>query len=281
MTPLRRTGGPLDPAAVEEVRTLAGRATLADGVEPLGEQTLLDLTHPDAVHVAVEDGALVGYGQLGPRHGDARTVELVVAPDSRRRGIGSALLDALLAEARGARDTGEVGLWAHGSLPAARDLAHRRGLVPVRELWRMTRELPGAERQPEQEPIPGVRVRAFVPESDEQAWLAANAAAFAHHPDQGGLTGADLDARMREPWFDAEDLLLAEDAEGVVGFAWTKVTLPSAELYVLGVVPRAQGRGLGGALTRVALAHLERPGAPRAVLSTDADHHGIRRRESS
>jgi ribosomal-protein-alanine N-acetyltransferase len=51
--------------------------------------------------VAVEDGQIVGYGGLavnGPD--DAWVQNLAVRRDMHRRGIGRALLDALLAEAR-------------------------------------------------------------------------------------------------------------------------------------------------------------------------------------
>ncbi len=247
------------------------RATAHDGVEPLGEQTLLDLDHPDARHVVADDGGPVGYGQLGPERGGVRTAELVVAPHARGAGIGARLLTTLLA----ADPSTDLRLWAHGTLPAARSLAGRAGLHPVRELWQMGRELAGtAPAEPDAGPdLPdGVTLRPVDPDRDAEAWLAANAAAFAHHPEQGAMTRADLEARMAEPWFSPEDLLLAERDGALVGFAWSKVTPPLGELYVIGVVPEAQGEGLGGALTAAALAHLRRRGLERAVLFTDADN---------
>ncbi len=57
------------------------------------------------VLVAVEDGTVLGYGSFGdfrPYQGFRGTVEhsLYVAPAAQRRGVGRALLEALIAEAR-------------------------------------------------------------------------------------------------------------------------------------------------------------------------------------
>ena len=68
--------------------------------------------------------------------------------------------------------------------------------------------------------------------------------------EQGRLTVADLHERMEQPWFDAAGFLLVEDdATGeVVAFHWTKIEPGSraGEVYVVGVDPGYQGRGLGG-----------------------------------
>lgn len=308
--------GALDDEIAAEVRHLAELAGRHDGVEPLGEQTLLDLAAGHADHVLAEDGQLVGYGQLGPSRGGTRTAELVVAPSARGSGLGGRVLTSLLGHAGASGDANDGGasgdtsdgapatqirLWAHGSLPAASVLARRAHLTPVRELWRMARDLTPPEHDraesvspttspptshlpnpslptpsppttsPAAVPLPaGVQLRAFEPGRDEAAWLDINAAAFAHHPEQGTMTAADLAAREAEPWFEPGDLLLAERDGALLGFAWTKVAAAEGELYVLGVAPGAQGQGLGRALTAAALEHLRHRGATRAILFTDA-----------
>lgn len=126
----------------------------------------------------------------------------------------------------------------------------------------------------------GVQVRAFVPGQDEDAWLAANAAAFAHHPEQGSMTRADLEARMAEDWFDPSGFLLAvRESDGeLLGFHWTKVHPRSGshpaigEVYVVGVTPQAQGTGLGKALTLAGISHLHDSGLDAVMLYVDADN---------
>ena len=122
-----------------------------------------------------------------------------------------------------------------------------------------------------------------MPGTDEEAFLALNAEAFAGHPEQGRMTRADLDQRMAEPWFDPEGFFVAEArADGaaaaagdLLGFHWTKVhpgEPPHGEVYVVGVSPRAQGLGLGRLLTLTGLHHLAARGLREVVLYVESDN---------
>ena len=66
-------------------------------------------------------------------------------------------------------------------------------------------------------------MRPFEPGRDEDAWRRVNSRAFAHHPEQGRMTSADLRAREAEPWFDPAGFLLAERDGILLGSVWTKV----------------------------------------------------------
>ncbi|MDM7854479.1 mycothiol synthase [Cellulomonas alba] len=274
--------GPLPTAVADEVRAVAARAAVADGVAPLSEQPLLWLSDPDAVVVHLlardDDGALVGYAQVDVALDAQATAELLVAPDARRHGTGG----RLLAEARSfaaAVHGRPLHVWAHGDLEPARAMTTAAGGVVTRELWRM--RLSGAHTDaPPRRPFPaGVTVRTFVPGQDEDAWRRVNARAFARHPEQGRISDADLRAREREPWFDPAGFLLAERDRVLLGFVWTKVhpagehgPEPVGELYVVGVDPDAQGLGLGGALTAAGIDHLRSRGPADVILYTDADN---------
>jgi mycothiol synthase len=132
-----------------------------------------------------------------------------------------------------------------------------------------------------------VRLRAFRPGLDDEAWLALNARAFVHLPDQGGWTADDLRSRLSEPWFDPAGFLIAErTADGaMLGFHWTKVhggQSPDGhgpdhghhheaigEVYVLGVDPVAHGSGLGAALTLAGLRYLRGRDLDQVMLYVD------------
>jgi mycothiol synthase len=121
-------------------------------------------------------------------------------------------------------------------------------------------------------------VRRFEPGRDEDAWLALNAAAFAHHPEQGSLTRADLDQRTAEPWWDPDGLILvveAADQDRLVASHWTKVDPPDGEVgevYVVAVSPAHQGEGLGRAVTVLGLDHLRSLGLASVVLYVDDEN---------
>lgn len=275
-------------ADVATIRSLAEAAEAADGVAPLPEQVLLHLKHSgeaataaDAWHFVArrlsgaQGSELVGYAFLDKSNPDeGPTAEVVVAPDARRQGVGGALLDALRMKVR--RDDKPVRVWAHGGLPAAAALAEKRGLKKVRELWVMARPL---AEVPQPEPAEGIRIAAFRPGVDDEAWVAVNARAFAHHPEQGSMTVQDLRERMAEPWFDPEGFFLAWRGPELAGYHWTKVHDHSAygdgpvgEVYVLGLDPAEQGRGLGRTLTEVGLRHLHDRGLSDVILYVEADN---------
>ncbi|TWV52808.1 mycothiol synthase [Streptomyces misionensis] len=267
------THSALTPDQAEAVLTLLGEAARVDGQQPVSEQGRLQLrggAREGVTHLLLHvDGELVGYAQLEDTDPvEAPAAELVVHPARRGHGHGRALGAALLA-ASGKR----LRVWAHGGHPAARHLAQVLGLTLFRELRQMRRSLTDLELSEPRLPE-GVTVRTFVPGKDDSAWLAVNADAFAHHPEQGSLTQRDLDDRKDQPWFDPAGFFLAERRGELIGFHWTKVHAEEGlgEVYVLGVRPGEQGGGLGKALTAIGLRHLAAQGLPTAMLYVDADN---------
>ncbi|MDQ0812602.1 mycothiol synthase [Streptomyces sp. B3I7] len=263
----------LSPDQAEAVATLLAEAARSDGQQAVSEQGRLRLrggAREGVRHLLLSaGGTLVGYAQLEDTDPvEAPAAELVVRPSRRGQGHGRALGAALLA-ATGKR----LRVWAHGGHSAARHLAQVLGLTLFRELRQMRRPLTGFDA-PEPKLPKGVTVRTFRPGQDDAAWLAANAEAFAHHPEQGSLTQRDLDDRMAEPWFDPEGFFLAERDGELLGFHWTKAHAEEGlgEVYVVGVRPSAQGGGLGKALTTIGLRHLAERGLPTAMLYVDADN---------
>jgi mycothiol synthase len=270
ITQLDRVAG----EACSDVLTLAEDVARADGVPALSEQTLLELRHPvrPVRHFLAEDaGRLVGYAQLDPADGTNASAELAVAPAARRHGVGRTLLDAVRAAAP------EAAVWAHGNLTGAQALAASAGLQAVRELLQLSAPL-GPVDGADLPGHPDVTVRTFVPGRDEQDWVSLNARAFAHHPEQGRMTVADLQAREAEDWFDPTLLWLVypagADGAAPVASMWIKVVPgeSSGEIYALGVDPDAQGQGLGGMLTRRAMAELARRGLRSATLYVEGDN---------
>ncbi|MET9364064.1 mycothiol synthase [Streptomyces sp. NPDC006632] len=263
----------LGPAQAQAVLELLAEAARTDGQQAVSEQGRLRLRggRREGVRhfLLTVDGTLTGYAQVEDTDPvEAPAAELVVHPAQRGHGHGRALGSALLGS------TGKrLRVWAHGGHSAARHLAQVLGLTLFRELRQLRRPLNEADIAEPGWPA-GVTVRTFTPGEDDAAWLAVNAAAFAHHPEQGSLTQRDLDDRKAEPWFDPKGFFLAEKDGELVGFHWTKVHAEErlGEVYVLGIRPDAQGGGLGKALTATGLRHLAAEGLPTAMLYVDADN---------
>lgn len=271
----------LEPATIVEILDLVESATTADGVRPLSEHVMLHLAYggdTGACNLLAHAGdELVGYAHLDPTDPvEGASAELVVHPGHRRSGLGEQLVSELLTMV----PDGRLRLWSHGGLSGAAALARRLGFQQVRALWQMRRSLYAPLGQPDFPP--GIEVRTFRVGRDEQAWTDVNNRAFAGHPDQGSWAVEEVRLREREPWFDPEGFFLAERAGALVGFHWTKVHGgngssghphgPIGEVYIVGVDPGEQTRGLGRALTLTGLHYLRSRGLAQVMLYVDEEN---------
>lgn len=268
----------LSPAQVSEVQQIIDRATTEDGTAPVSEQVVHSLGRGTSARhtVVVSDDRIAGYANVVPAHGDHPAMaEVVVDPARRGSGLGRRLVDAALTEGGpGAR------VWAHGDLPAAQAVARTLELAGVRELLQMRRPLDQGEL-PAVDVPDSIVLRTYRGPDDDPELLRVNAAAFAWHPEQGRMSAQDVADRRAETWFDAAGLFLAfdvSDPDTLLGFHWTKVhaatdTDPAlGEVYVVGIDPSAQGRGLGRLLTLQGLHYLRDRDLPAVLLYVEGDN---------
>ena len=274
---VRHARGP-DIASIEAI----WHACLRDGAwEGVGradvERNLEDVARdPSGTLVAVEDDVVVG--SLTTRIDD-----LSVAPGSRHRGHGRALLDAAVARAR---DGGEpyVLLYVPGGGDPPRDTAARRfaaatGMAYRATLTRMRRD--GLGGVGDLAPPAGIVLRPLLPAEDLTAYVAMVNASFADHPTYFHLE-EDVAARTHAaPGFDLDGIALivaADRPDLPVGFVRTYVEADDAGIAAgvvghVGVLPEWRGRGLGRVLVRWALrrfAAMELDRAELSVVATNA-----------
>ena len=243
-------------AVLEQVRAAARDAGEDD---PLDEAARLRVKHHGLAGSALW---LAGTDGFALAHGGG--VDLAVAPAARGRGLGRELAGVALAGDEA------VTAWSHNDHPAAAVLAARHGLRRARALWVMRR--PTSSALPELVVPDGTTVRGYRDEDRDEV-LRVNAAAFAHHPEQGSMDAEDLAGRMAEEWFDPAGLLVADTGHGLSAFHWTKQhDARLGEVYVVGVDPAAQGQGLGGVVTLAGLHHLQALGVEEVLLYVESDN---------
>ena len=98
------------------------------------------------------------------------------------------------------------------------------------------------------------------------------------------MESKELRAKIKEPWFDRTGFFVAIDQTGqlgrgmakdgrMLGFHWTKVHPNGVgEVYVIGVDPDAEGRGLAKALLVRGLAYLRDHDCREVILYVEGDH---------
>lgn len=274
----------LDATLKNSVLTLIAAATDLDGIPPVAEHVLLHLRHGgdkrDTHLVAERDGEIAGYAHLDlTDQVEGPSAELVVAPRFRRQGVGNELVGELKNIAGN-----RLRLWSHGDLAGAKNIAIDNGFTKARTVIQMRRSL----TDPISEIDPKIPIRNFLNGLDNLAWIEVNNRAFTGHPEQSNWTSRDLEVRTREEWFDPSGFLIAELGGNIAGFCWTKVHGghthshsdtepmhdhdPIGEIYIMGVDPDYQGRGVGRAVTIAGLRQLRYQGIFSAMLYVDAEN---------
>ncbi|MBP1327164.1 mycothiol synthase [Leucobacter exalbidus] len=273
------------PESLAHARALLTEIELADGASPVSDQAMLAaaaglrelflITAGDplpASHSIPAD--LAGVGIIGEGELDLAIIAGLRSPEFTAQTL------RLLLE----RAPGEVRSWVHGDRPETDAALTAAGFHPARSLYRMALDpdlLPTDQVAPLALPTPaGLRLRAFGAEAsvdaDAAAWVAANAAAFATHPEQGRITVADFAQMRLEPWFDSDDLLLLDAGGELAGSTWVKTLRDggdvSCELYAVGVRPSYAGQGLGKLLLRATLARMAEHRPSAVSLYVDGDN---------
>jgi mycothiol synthase len=261
----------LDDASALNVPRLLDEAVRVDGFFGLSDELAADLDEllagetPPSIAVQLGDGSDVAGIAIASRRDGDWTMQVVTDP-RHRDGTATRPLAAGLMTEIAAAGGGRVDWWVYAPSTIDDAIAADTGFRLDRELWQMRRILP-ADRRAE------VATRSFRPGRDEEAWLAVNNRAFAGHHEQHGWTVDTLNQRMRQPWFDADDLLLHERDGRLAAFCWTKRHDDSLyEIYVIGVDPDYQGLGLGTQLTLAGLDHMVARGAFEALLYVAAEN---------
>ncbi|MDY7541391.1 MULTISPECIES: mycothiol synthase [unclassified Cryobacterium] len=271
--------GPDDSAFALQFAAVTDAAARVDGYAPLNEQATLDVAAGRRTPLLLRDGDAIMGPVVGALVLGAGELDLVVHPDFRWHGHATAALTELFGDPAFAADVPDgLTAWAHGDHPAARALAGRFGFDAVRRLLQLQLALdaaaPPAAVPPATTAADDIVITAFDPDTDADAWVALNAGTFAAHPEQGGITAADLADRMNEDWFDAGDFLVARHDTALIGYNWLKLEQGAAEgeIYVVGVSAEWSGRGLGRRLMTAGLERLRQRGVTQATLYVEADN---------
>lgn len=291
---------------VGAVRALAGAVQNHDRIEALSEDTMLTLTRPGLLRLlrTGAHGELVAFAQL-----NAGSAEMAVHPEHRRRGHGGVLLSAILQADPATRIWAHGDLPPARSMAAAHGLEQVRDLwvmsrpaptpaqappvqppagVQIRTFEVGTDEQAWLEvnsRAFADHPEQGRTTLADLQARIEQPWfdpagfwlafdeatgqLLASMWTKVTGPDAAGQASAAEPPEQADPAVPAE---LPEQAELTGSSEPTEQGERVGEIYVLGVDPAAQGRGLGSTLTGVSMHAFARAGLDRLELYVEGEN---------
>jgi GNAT superfamily N-acetyltransferase len=254
-----------------------------------GTPTLEDFRHRERTWgsvnlLALVDGAPVGIGWTGPVQQSGLWCGFGVAPESRRKGAGSAIYVGLSSVAR---ERGLDGLLLEvlQSDPHSQAWVERRGFVEVERQDALALDL--TEHEPaEVAPPEGIELvtRAARPDLARGMYEVGVEAAR----DIPGLDGGNDPSfeswaafEIERPSRDSELCFIALAGGRVVGFASLDV-FPDDVFHGLTAVARAwRGRGVGAALKRSQIEAAKERGFPRLLTESQHENEAMRRLNES
>jgi GNAT superfamily N-acetyltransferase len=266
-----RTAGPEDAVGIARVwaATMVHLVKTARGIE-----TELRVAHHRVVLIAVDGDEVVGYANVWlPDPADAapsvRTA-VQVLPDRRKRGIGSALAEAVVARAAEA-GAAKLRIVVNDD-DESKAFATKRGFTLVRPMRHSSADLSAV---PDPLPAPErLRVVDYDQVDPEHLWRAAVAVAG---DDPSGLSdAAPYDEWLATDWNHADlrrDLSVAVlDGDTVVSFVTTTVDPDRGAIWsnLTGTIPAYRGRGLAKVVKSAALNRARDAGFVAALTGNDA-----------
>lgn len=235
---------------------------------------------PESAFVVEDDGDVVGY--IAPRLND-----LFVARDNRRRGHAGALVEAAVPYVRDVLRHPYLLLYVPPGDTPGRRFAAARGFAFRASLHWMER--PADDPCPAPEFPAGMVVRTWDPEHDAIHDLVDLLnTAFADHPTPVSWPEVVIRAVHAAPEFDPRDILIvapADDPQRMVAFGRARLydgeDPAYGEVKLIGVLPPWRGRGLGRAILRWGVRHLQGRGVPTIALAVSAaNEHALRMYEA-
>lgn len=266
-----RTAGPEDAVGIARVWAAVMPQLV---MTPRGIEAGLRNSSTRVVLIAVDGPDVVGYGNLylpDPEQETPRVrITVHVPPEQRRRGIGSAMADAIGAEA--ARVGAASLLIVVSDDDASKGFATKRGFVIGRRMSGSSADLSAV---PEPLPAPdGLRVVDYDQVEPRQIWLAAKAVADG---DPSGLSDSPpYDEWLATAWNHPDqrrDLCAAVvDGDTVLSFVTTTADPDRRVIWsnLTGTIPAARGRGLAKVVKSTALARARDAGFVTAHTGNDA-----------
>jgi len=276
------------PPTVDDVPAITALMNAADlhdygAAEMSDEEVRDDLGRVDLetdawlVHDAGRrEGDPIAFADLARRGGGAVWEGyVVVLPQRRRRGIGTALARALEARARERVGEAPAGVrvmfqgWIKGSSEQDRAWARALGMEGQRTFLRMRIDL--AERPPAPEWPEGIQPRPFVLGQDEVATHDAITEAFADHWGHLDVPFDEWVTRTRSHSFDAGLWLLAMEGDEIVATSLGSAGPEGGWIGGLGTRRAWRGRGVAAAILREHFRVFWDRGVRTVQLGVDAD----------
>jgi mycothiol synthase len=246
-----RTAGAVDLSPLgPQAGRLAGAAPLTAG----------------QVWLALDEGRAWGYARIMPVPGLSALadLQLVVAPERRRQGIGTLLWQQVRQELRAQPPFKRVSAAVRRrQTPAAHFLTHH-GFTLEHVEWELSRSL--ADELPEPVWPAGYQLARYRRGAATRHFVSLYDASFSATAWYQPFSEEEVAETLQ----DAGDLLFAvvgpQPGQEPVGVAWLRLEGSDGRIEPVGVAPAHQGRGVGRALLEAALQELRQRGAREARL---------------